>query len=272
MRARQFITDDISRRGFLGGLLGAAGMGTLGYSAYHQNARQNAPGASTSDGNRPDMVATQPSKADAPTDSQKVVQKYSPDQLKDYIIDYARKYLPLNQVVSFIAQVSHETHDFRSLEENLNYSAPVLSRKYPKLFPPKLAEKVVTSPSRDRIIANTIYANRMGNGDYDSGDGYKYRGRGYIQLTGRENYEKMGKLLNVDLVNNPDLAIRPDLAAQIAVNFWKTRVSNKVNTNNIAQVTKKISGSSKQGIKSRTEKLKKYTKELGGQVMPGKSK
>jgi putative chitinase len=268
MRAKQFIIDDIDRRGFLGGLLGAAGVGTLGYQSYRQKTGPNAPGQPTSDGNRGDMATSRPSKADAPTVTQPRVQKYSTDQLKDYIIDYAQKYLPANQVIPFIAQVSHESHSFRSMEENLNYSAERLSKLYPKLFPPKLAARVVASSDRDRIIANTIYGNRMGNSE--PGDGYKYRGRGYIQLTGRENYEKMGKLLKIDLVDNPDLAARPDYAAQIAVSYWNTRVANKTNTNNIAGVTKKISGSSKQGIKSRTEKLKKYTRELGDRVLPKK--
>lgn len=89
-------------------------------------------------------------------------------------------------------------------------------------------------------------------------------------LTGRENYTTFGKLIGVDLVNNPNLAARPDYAAQIALSYWNTRVANKVNTGNTAQVTKKISGSSKQGLKSRTEKLKKYTRELGGTRPPKK--
>jgi putative chitinase len=259
MKINEIISEDIGRRGFLGAL----GLGALGTSLLR-------PEQSTSDGNRPDKVATQPTKADAPTVSKPVVPQYTPEQLKDYIIDYARKYLPQNQVIPFIAQVSHESHGFRSLEENLNYSAERLSKLYPKLFPPKLAARVVASPDRDRIIANTIYANRMGNGDYASGDGYRYRGRGYIMLTGKSNYESMSKIIGVDLVDNPDLAARPDLAAQIAVMYWKTRVANKVNPNNIAGVTKKISGSSKQGIESRKDKVKQYSKELGGRVVPKK--
>jgi putative chitinase len=259
MRYSEIVNESIGRRGFLGAL----GLGALGTSLLR-------PEQSTSDENRGDKVATQPTKADASTVSKPVIQKYSPEQLKDYIIDYARKYLPQNQVIPFIAQVSHESHGFRSLEENLNYSAERLSKLYPKLFPPKLAARVVASPDRDRIIANTIYANRMGNGNYASGDGYKYRGRGYIQLTGRENYEKMGKLIGVDLVNNPDLASQPNYAAQIAVSYWNTRVVKGGKIGNIAQVTKKIAGSSKQGIKSRTEKLKKYTRELGDRVLPKK--
>jgi len=253
------INEEIGRRGFLGAL----GLGAMGTSLLK-------PGQSTSDGNRPDMVATQPTKADAPTVSQPRVQKYSPAELKKYIIDYARKNLPKNQLVPFIAQIAHESHDFRSMEENLNYSAGVLSRKNPTSFPRDVALKVVAHPRKQEIIANKLYSNRMGNDNYESGDGYRYRGRGYIQLTGRENYDKMGKLIGVDLVDNPDLAARIDYAAQIAVMYWKTRVANKVNPNNINQVTKKISGSSKQGIDSRKDRVKQYSKELGGRVVPKK--
>jgi putative chitinase len=256
------LSEALGRRGFLGAL----GLGALGTSLLK-------PGQSTSDGNRPDMVATQSGQKPAPTvspQSQKVVQKYTPAELKKFIIDYARKNLPKNQLVPFIAQVDHESHGFRSMEENLNYSAGVLSRKNPTSFPRDVALKVVAHPRKQEIIANKLYSNRMGNDNYESGDGYRYRGRGYIQLTGRENYDKMGKLIGVDLVDNPDLAARIDYAAQIAVMYWKTRVANKVNPNNINQVTKKISGSSKQGIDSRKDRVKQYSKELGGRVVPKK--
>lgn len=266
MKINEIITEDIDRRGFLRGL-GAAGLlGTVGYGALQQKKRMptNDGEAAPSVQNRQDITEPVKGAPVAPTvapQPQKVVQKYTPKVLKQYIIDYAKKTLPQNQVAPFIAQVDHESHGFRSLEENLNYSAPVLSKKYPKLFTKQKAEYVANHPSRDQIIANTIYGNRMGNDD--PGDGYKYRGRGYIQLTGKENYERMSKLIGVDLVNNPDLASQPNYAAQIAVIYWKTRVANKGNTNNIAQVTKRISGSAKQGIKSRVEKLKQYTRELG---------
>ena len=271
MRYSEITTEDITRRGFLQGAGAAAGLGTLGYGALQQQKTmpssgstvKDAPGAATTD-KKPETVATtpQPTKS-APDPTPPVVQKYSPQELKDYIIKYARKHLPEKQVIPFISQVAHESHDFRSLEENLNYSASVLLKKYPKLFNKKTAEYVAEHPRKDQIIANNIYANRMGNGDSKSGDGYKYRGRGYIQLTGRENYERMSKLLNVDLINNPDLAAQPSYAAAIAVTYWNTRVANRVNTSNIAQVTRRIAGSAKQGIKSRTEKLKQFTKELG---------
>jgi putative chitinase len=259
MRYSEIANESIGRRGFLGAL----GLGALGTSLVR-------PEQSTSDENRPDKVATQPIKSGAPAVSKPVVQKYTPEQLKKFIIDYARRVLPKNQVIPFIAQVDHESNGFRSMEENLNYSAGTLTRKNPNSFPRDVALKVVAHPRKQEIIANQLYSNRNGNGNYESGDGFKYRGRGYIQLTGRENYEKMGELIGVDLVNNPDLAARPDLAAQIAVMYWKTRVANKVNPNNINQVTKKISGSSNQGIDSRKDRVKQYSKELGGRVVPKK--
>lgn len=265
MRYYEITNEDLGRRNFLKGLGAAVGLGAVGYGAVQQKKRPwDAVGEPTRDGIRSVDVPTQSQAPSAPAVSKSVIPQYSTEVLKDYIIKYAQKHLPANQVAPFIAQVSHESHGFKSLEETLNYTAPVLSKKYPKFFPPKLAARVVASPDRDQIIANTIYANRMKNGDYASGDGYRYRGRGYIQLTGRENYETFGKLIGVDLVNNPDLAAMPNYAAQIAVSYWNTRVANKVNIGNIAQVTKRIAGSSKQGIKSRTEKLKQYTRELGG--------
>lgn len=247
MRYNEIITEDISRRGFLGGLLGATGLGAAGTALLKSKSSNDA------------------SKSEPVTASEVIPKtpKYSPEVLKQYIIDFAKKTLPPNQVAPFIAQVAHESHDFRSLEENLNYSPQVLLKKYPKLFTKQQAEYIADHPLKDQIIANTIYANRMKNGDYKSGDGYRYRGRGYIQLTGRENYERMSKLISVDLVNNPHLAAHPEYAAKIAVEYWRTRVANRVNTSNLAQVTKKISGSSRQGLASRKEKLKQYTKELG---------
>ena len=267
MRYYEIIDEaDEGRRGFLRGLGAAALVGTAGYGALQQQKRMptNDGEPARSVGNRQDISEPVKQAPVAPTvapQPQKVVQKYSPEVLKQYIIDYAKKTLPQNQVAPFVAQVAHESHDFRSLEENLNYSAPVLSKKYPKLFNKQKAEYVANHPSRDQIIANTIYGNRMGNDD--PGDGYKYRGRGYIQLTGKGNYEAMSKLIGVDLVNNPDLAAQPDYAAQIAVMYWRTRVAKGGKMGDIAQVTKRISGSAKQGINSRVEKLKQYTRELG---------
>jgi putative chitinase len=263
MRANEFIAEDIGRRGFLGGLLGAVATGA---TASQKSTSQPSSTGPTTVQKPGDKAASQPQPASAPTVSstaKNVIQKYSPEQLEKYIIDYAKKHLPPNQVLPFIAQVAHESHNFTQMEENLNYRDQTLSKKYPKTFTSSVIDYINKSANRLESIANLLYSNRMGNGNYRSGDGYRYRGRGYIHLTGRENYERIGKALGVDLVGNPDLATRPDLAAQIALIYWKTRVSNKVNTNDISQVTKKISGSAKQGIKSRVDKLKKYAKDLG---------
>jgi putative chitinase len=251
MRAQEFITEDIGRRGFLGGLLGAVATGLTSDQKLQKQ------GDSTAK-NPQDSTPAQTQQAPA----QPAEQKFSPGQLEKYIIEYARKHLPPNQVVPFIAQVAHETQNFTKMEENLNYRDQTLSKKYPKAFTSSVIKYINNSVNRFESIANILYANRMGNGNYKSGDGYRYRGRGYIHLTGRENYERIGKALGIDLVGNPDLATRPDLAAQIALIYWKTRVANRVNTSDIRQVTRKISGSAKQGIKSRIDKLKKYTKDL----------
>lgn len=175
------INEDLGRRGFLKGLGAAAGLGAVGYGAVQQKNRAwDAVGDSTSDENREDMVATQPSKADAPNADKPVIPKYSPQQLEKFIIDYASKYLPVDQLIQFLAQAKTETHDFRSLIE---YDSPKHSK-------------------------------------YSGGQ--KYRGRGYLHITHDHNYERYGKMIGQDLVNNPDLLLRPDIAAQASLAYWKT--------------------------------------------------
>ncbi|WFS01578.1 glycoside hydrolase family 19 protein [Rhizobium tumorigenes] len=100
------------------------------------------------------------------------------------------------------------------ITENLNYSAMGLRGTFPKYFSAADAEAYARQPQR---IANRAYGNRMGNGSEASGDGWKYRGRGYCQITGRDNYAKFSKLLSIDLVGNPDLALQDDVAAKIIV-------------------------------------------------------
>jgi len=102
----------------------------------------------------------------------------------------------------FLAQCAHESGNFRYTRENLNYSADALLKTFPKYFSKDTAQTVERKPE---LIANIVYSNRMGNGDKQSGDGWKYRGRGYIQLTGKSNYVSFGKYISVDLLNNPDL-------------------------------------------------------------------
>ena len=103
----------------------------------------------------------------------------------------------------FLAQCGHESGGFRVVNENLNYSAKGLLGIFKKYFPNQsLAESYQRKPEK---IANRVYASRMGNGDEKSGEGFKYRGRGFIQLTGKSNYTAFGKAIGVDIVVNPDL-------------------------------------------------------------------
>lgn len=124
------------------------------------------------------------------------------------------------QQAAFIGQCGHECANFRILEENLNYRAETLMRIWPKRFPTReIADQYARNP---RKIANMVYANRMGNRDEASGDGYRFRGRGCIQLTGHANYFHAGKALGVDFVKEPDLVATPQYAALTAGWFWST--------------------------------------------------
>ena len=107
------------------------------------------------------------------------------------------------ELAHFLAQCGHESGGFRVVNENLNYSAKGLQGIFKKYFPTSvLAEQYQRKPEK---IANRVYASRMGNGDETSGEGFKFRGRGYIQLTGKQNYTAFGKAIGVDICANPDL-------------------------------------------------------------------
>ncbi|MCD4660803.1 MULTISPECIES: hypothetical protein [Agrobacterium] len=103
---------------------------------------------------------------------------------------------------------------FEPISENLSYSAEGLLRTFPRYFTPTDAKAYARQPQR---IANRAYGGRMGNGNEASGDGWRYRGRGFVQITGKDNYSKFSKLLGIDLVGNPDLALEVKTAADIAV-------------------------------------------------------
>ena len=124
-----------------------------------------------------------------------------------------------NQIAAFLAQCAHESAGFTRLVENLNYSAEALIRVWPSRFlTMQFAMLYHRNPEK---IANNVYANRMGNGPESSGDGWKYRGRGLKQLTGKDNYQRCGQALALDLVGNPDLLLSPRPAARSAGWFWK---------------------------------------------------
>lgn len=146
-----------------------------------------------------------------------------------------------NQQAAFIGQCGHECGNFRTLEENLNYKAATLMRLWPKRFPTlEIANAYAGNPKK---IANMVYASRMGNRDEASGDGYRFRGRGCIQLTGHSNYHHAGKALGVDFVMEPDLVATPKYAAMTAGWFWSTHDCNRLAGNSDwVGLTKKING------------------------------
>lgn len=142
----------------------------------------------------------------------------------------------------FMAQIAHESAHFTRLEENLNYSADGLRKIFGKYFPdPAEADAYARQPER---IANRVYANRMQNGDEASGDGWRYRGRGFIQLTGRENYRTIGVKLGLDLENDPDLVARDaEVALKVACAFWDSRKLNAhADKDDINTITRRING------------------------------
>jgi putative chitinase len=145
------------------------------------------------------------------------------------------------QQASFIGQCGHECGNFKVLEENLNYRAETLMKLWAKRFPTiEIANEYARNPKK---IANKVYASRMGNRDESSGDGYRFRGRGCIQLTGHANYFHAGKACDVDFVMNPDLVATPKYAAMTAGWFWNTHKLNQyADTRDYTMMTKKING------------------------------
>ncbi len=146
---------------------------------------------------------------------------------------------PLRQA-AFIGQLSHECGNFKMLEENLNYKAEALQKLWPKRFDAAKAQMCARNP---KLIANTVYSNRMGNRDEASGDGWRFRGRGAIQLTGSSSYFHAGKALGVDFWADPDLVATPQYAALTAGWFWDTHKLNQyADAQDYRTMTKKING------------------------------
>lgn len=142
---------------------------------------------------------------------------------------------------AFLAQVAHETARLSVFEENLNYSAEALVRVFRKYFPTlKDAALYARQPQR---IANKVYANRMGNGDEASGDGWLYRGRGLPQLTGKDNYWAASQAVGVDLVGDPDKMLLPRVSAFVAAWFWARNSLNALaDKGDFVGITKRING------------------------------
>jgi putative chitinase len=131
------------------------------------------------------------------------------------------------RIAGFLAQISHESSCLASLSENLNYTPAALMATFntPRIirFTPQLADRYGRTkehPADQKMIANVAYANRMGNGSIESGDGWLYRGRGPIQLTGKDNYRRCGDAIGVDLLARPELSEKPETGAMAAAWFW----------------------------------------------------
>ena len=147
----------------------------------------------------------------------------------------------VNRQAAFLAQCAHESGYFCRVTENLNYSSEGLVTTFNKYFPDRAS--TMNYARMPEKIANKVYANRMGNGPEGSGDGWKFRGRGFIQLTGKQNYLKCGPSLGVDLTSNPDYLETVTGAVKSAYWFWNTNGLNSfADANDIKGMTKRING------------------------------
>lgn len=169
------------------------------------------------------------------------------------------------RVAAFIAQCAHESGNFTRLEENLNYRWQTLRKVFPKYFPTDaIAQEYASRPDKKEAIANRAYGNRMGNGPEESGDGYRYRGRGLIQLTGKNNYTAFAKSLDIPVEEAVEYLETFDGAVQSACWFWDTNNLNKwADEGDMVTLTKKINGGTN-GLEDRIKHYKHALKVLNG--------
>jgi putative chitinase len=158
--------------------------------------------------------------------------------LPDYEINTPQR------IAAFIAQCAHESGGFTALKENLNYKAATLRKIFPKYFPDEdTAQHYANLPNKQQAIANKVYANRMGNGDEASGDGFRYCGRGLIQLTGKDNYTWFAASLSIPVEEASEYLQTFEGAAQSACWFWETNKLNQwADKDDILTLTKRING------------------------------
>lgn len=258
MRRHEFIAEsanleEIDLKKALGtaALATGIGLGGLGYKYYGDSTPQKSTIAQGT-------VQQKQEKKD--------LRRMSKDEFVKYLQQYSNaQKINWNPVEfnQFLAQVFHETKNFTRLSEDLYYTTPkriynVFTSSFRKN--PKAAKNYVNNPID---LANLVYANKYGNGDVKSGDGWKYRGRGLLHITGRDNYERIGRAIGVDLVNNPDLLITDaNVSIKAAMWYWKNITAKKladkgVDFTNVKAVTKTINPALA-GIKDRA----KYFKQL----------
>jgi putative chitinase len=183
-----------------------------------------------------------------------------PDSVIAQIPDTAAKFNITNtlRLAHFLAQCGHESGGFKAVSENLNYSADGLKKIFGKYFPGNLNESYARQPEK---IANRVYSSRMGNGDEASGEGFKFRGRGYIQLTGKSNYSAFDKMVDEDIIANPDLIATkyPLMSAAFFFNnngLWS--ICDKGSDDaTVTAVTKRVNGGTI-GLADRIKHFKEY--------------
>jgi putative chitinase len=160
------------------------------------------------------------------------------------------------RIAAFLAQVGHESGQLLHLVENLNYGAPGLLATWPSRFTPELAAQAARNPEQ---IANIVYASRLGNGPAATGDGWKFKGRGLIQITGWVNYQACGAALALDLLTQPELLEQPIYAALSAAWFWQANGLNSLaDAGQFEAITKKING----GLNGQADRLDLYNTAL----------
>ena len=183
-----------------------------------------------------------------------------PDAVIAQIPDAAKKFNISNplRLAHFLAQCGHESAGFKAIQENLNYSADGLKKIFPKYFPGNLAEGYAKNPEK---IASKVYGSRMGNGDETTKEGFKFRGRGYIQLTGKDNYTRFGKFIGEDTVSNPDLVATKYPLASAAFFFDSNKLwaicDKGADDATVTAVTKRVNGGTI-GLADRIKHFKEY--------------
>ena len=187
-----------------------------------------------------------------------------PDTVLAQIPDTAKKFNITNnlRLAHFLAQCGHESGGFRAVSENLNYSADGLKKIFGKYFPGNLNESYARQPEK---IASRVYASRMGNGDESTKEGFKFRGRGYIQLTGKSNYTSFTKFIGEDCVANPDLVATKYPLASAAFFFDSNKLwaicDRGADDATVTAVTKRVNGGTI-GLADRIKHFKEYYKAL----------
>jgi len=181
------------------------------------------------------------------------------DALSKFLPDYEIN--TPHRIASFMAQCIHESGNFTAIKENLNYKAETLTKIWPKYFP---ADVAVEYAHHAEKIANRAYANRMGNGPEESGDGYKYCGRGLIQLTGHDNYQAFADSIETSLDDLPAYMETFEGCVQSACWFWENNNLNALaDAGDILHMTKKINGGTL-GLEDRTKHYNEIMHLLGG--------